>query len=169
MTISNSQKELWNILSEMDNHISDLYVVGKFLQYSLDPIEALEPDKAMNSVIASKEYLEDLQNKMDATFRKIWKKVLPEKSPFGPYFACIGENGVLKLPSELLKHMDWDEEIELEIKVNKEDNSIILTEALEPLPGGCMGDTLTEEQEKILQEEGLKGLFKMQPLWENEI
>jgi bifunctional DNA-binding transcriptional regulator/antitoxin component of YhaV-PrlF toxin-antitoxin module len=165
--MENVPSELWNTLSEMENHITDLHIVSKFLEYSLEPIEALEPDKAMNAIIASREYLDYLQGRMDETFRKVWSQTTKKKNLNRVYYTEVGEDGVVEIPQEILDSLGWEEGTEVTVEANTRDN-IITIKKVDTLDfPGCGGDILTKEEEKALQKDGLKGLFQMKSPWDN--
>jgi bifunctional DNA-binding transcriptional regulator/antitoxin component of YhaV-PrlF toxin-antitoxin module len=166
--MENSPSQLWNTLSEMENLITDLHIVSKFLEYSLEPIEALEPDKAMNAIIASKEYLNYLQGKMDDTFRKVWEQTIKKKNLNKVYYTEVGDDGVVEIPQEILDSLGWEEGTEVTIEANTRNNTIVIKKVDTSDFPGCGADILTNEERTALERDGLRGLFQMKAPWDNE-
>jgi len=72
--------ELWKKMNALSEHITSFYVISELLDATGEYVEALEVDKALNSIIASKQHLEYLIDKMDTTFSEVWKVVInPDK------------------------------------------------------------------------------------------
>jgi hypothetical protein len=67
---------LWKKMNTLSEQITSFYVISDLLDATGEYVEALEVDKAMNSIIASKQHLEYLINKMDTTFSEVWKVVI---------------------------------------------------------------------------------------------
>jgi bifunctional DNA-binding transcriptional regulator/antitoxin component of YhaV-PrlF toxin-antitoxin module len=81
------------------------------------------------------------------------------------FFTSIDDEGFLTIPEEILEAQGWGEGTVLDIEIVEDDpGKIIIRESItdDGYPG-CMGDILTEEEERALAEGGLEAFMRLPP------
>lgn len=160
-----NNREIWELLNDLENKVSGLNVVSKMLDAAGAAIEAKSEDRAMNTIIGAQEFLSYMEGELFENINKLWKITKPVQKK-KKYFAHIDEDGVLTIPEEIMEQMGWGEGTMLDVKVGEDGQSLIITEANIEFGGGCMGDTLTPEEENALSQGGLKSLMELGSPWE---
>ena len=147
-------------MNEFEQHITDLYALEKIVDATAASIEASDPDKTMNLLIGLKEMLRHQSDVLHSDFTKAWREFMTPNHVTKTWITEIGEDYVLTIPDFILKQLEWNEGDLLNIEALKNGTiSITLaSEGLDEGPGGCMGDTLTDEELKTIKEKGVLGL-----------
>jgi AbrB family looped-hinge helix DNA binding protein len=153
-------KELWQLMNDLDDQISDLCVIKRILDSAAAGVESKKDDDVLNAIIGAQRFIDYLQDEMGANFKKIWNKTISPESK--KYTTTIDEDGVLTIPDEIMEQMGWGEGTILDISVANDEMSLIIKEVdvEDDFGGGCMGDELSPEEIAILDSEGLPGLWK---------
>lgn len=162
----------WKTMNQVDERISEIQnVTSSMLGMVAESTESDDPDATLNSILSFKTYVEHLLGKLEADFKMAWdevigKEVRKNELQQGVWLSCVDDDGILTFPPDLLEKMGWDEGTELDLDVSDDGQTIVIREADYSSGGGCMGDTLTPEEEKVLSEEGLKGFLEMDDVWD---
>lgn len=153
--------ELYHFMNEFEQHITDLYSLEKIIDATAAAVEASDEDKTMNLLIGLKEMLKYQTDTLHADFTKAWQEFMTPKHKTKSWLAEIEDDYALTIPDFILEEMGWEENDLLNIEV-LEDRTISITLSArapqESFGGGCMGDTLTDEELKTIEEHGVMGL-----------
>ncbi len=155
-------------MNDFEQEILDVGSLNKIIDLACYHIEGLEVDEATNLLIALKLLLNSKENRLHDFFQKTWQEFMVPAhqqiyQPRKTWTLEVGPEGVIQLPDDLMEILGWEEWDMLDVSVDKDTNSIIIkkvpeTEENYPEGGGCMGDTLTDDEIKTIQEKGVMGL-----------
>ena len=153
--------ELYPFMNEFEQHITDLYSLEKIIDAAAAAVESSNEDKTMNLLIGLKEMLRYQSDILHTDFTKAWREFMTPNHKTKSWFAEIDEDYNLTIPDCILKELGWEENDLLDIEA-LEDGTLSITlsaKGHEEGPGGCMGDILTDEELKAVEEKGVMGLM----------
>lgn len=148
--------ELYPFMNEFEQHITDLYSLEKIIDAANSAIESSDEDTAMNLLIGLKEMLKYQSDVLHSDFAKAWREFMIPNHKTKSWLTEIGEDYTLTIPDSILRELGWEENDLLDIEA-LEDGTISITLSAKG-PGGCMGDILTDEEIKTIEEKGVMGL-----------
>lgn len=153
--------ELYPFMNEFEQHITDLYSLEKIIDAANSAIENSDEDTAMNLLIGLKEMLKYQSDVLHSDFTKAWQEFMTPNHKTKSWIGEIDEDYTLTIPDFILEELGWEEDDLLNIEV-LENKTISITLAAkatqERSSGRCMGDVLTEEELKIIEEKGVMEL-----------
>lgn len=147
-------------MNEFEQHITDLYTLEKIVDATAASLEASDKDKTMNLLIGLKEMLRYQSNILHSDFTKAWREFMTPNHVTKTWIAEIGDDYVLTIPDFILAQLGWKEGdlLDIEASQNKTISITLAPGALDDSIGGCMGDTLTDNELKTIKEKGVLGL-----------
>jgi bifunctional DNA-binding transcriptional regulator/antitoxin component of YhaV-PrlF toxin-antitoxin module len=155
-------------MNEFEQEILDTHSMNKIIDLACHHIEALEVDEATNLLIALKLLINSKEDRLHDFFQKAWNEFMvpahqQARLSRKTWTVEMGPEGVIQLPDDLVEHIGWEEWDLVDVYVNEDDNTIVIkrlpdNEENYPEGGGCMGDILTDEEIKTIEEKGVMGL-----------